>query len=118
LQSRQRVGRQCVESEQLGRLGQEEPAETDVYLIDEVGKAGPFCPAFVEAVCRTPDDAVPVVLTVAHQGRGLITQIKARAGVRLVTATDENRAGRLRRVGTPSARAPQAGDGCLPAARR
>jgi NTP hydrolase family protein len=91
----------------------------DVYLIDEVGKMELFCPAFVEAVPRLLDDAVPLVLTVAQKGPGLIaslcfvfcvlclvfctkhqtpntkhqtptSQVKARADVRLVTVTGDN----------------------------
>jgi nucleoside-triphosphatase len=61
----------------------------DVYLIDEVGKMELLCPAFVEVVPRLLDVVVPVVLTVAQKGRGLIAQVKARADVRLVTVTDE-----------------------------
>lgn len=65
----------------------------NVYLIDEVGKMELFCPAFVDAVPRLLDDAVPVLLTVAQKGQGLIAQVKARADVRLVTVTEENRDG-------------------------
>jgi nucleoside-triphosphatase len=75
---------------------QEELAGTgavDVYLIDEVGKMELFCPAFVERVPRLLDGAVPVVLTIAPKGRGLIAQVKARADVRLVTVTEEDRDG-------------------------
>jgi nucleoside-triphosphatase THEP1 len=50
-----------------------------------------FCPAFVEAVPRLLDGAVPVVLTVAQKGQGLIAQVKARADVRLEAVTMENR---------------------------
>jgi hypothetical protein len=65
--SRHRVGRCGVEPEQLEPLVREELAGTgavDAYLIDEVGKMELFCPAFVEAVPRLLDGAVPVVLTV------------------------------------------------------
>jgi nucleoside-triphosphatase THEP1 len=65
----------------------------DAYLIDEVGKMELFCPAFVAAVPRLLDGAVPAVLTVAQQGPGLIAQVKARADVRLVTVTEDNRDG-------------------------
>jgi nucleoside-triphosphatase THEP1 len=67
--------------------------EVDAYLIDEVGKIALFCPAFVEAVPRLLDGDIFVVLAVAQKGQGLIAQVKARADVRLVTATDENRDG-------------------------
>jgi nucleoside-triphosphatase len=52
-----------------------------------------FCPAFVEQVPQLLDGPVPVVLTVAQKGQGLIAQVKARADVRLVTVTDETRDG-------------------------
>jgi nucleoside-triphosphatase len=65
----------------------------DIYLIDEVGKMEFFCPAFVEAVLRLLDGMVPVVLTVAQKGPGLIAQVTARADVRLVMVTKANRDG-------------------------
>jgi nucleoside-triphosphatase len=94
--SQRRVGRYGVEPEQLEPLVQEELAgtrEVDAYLIDEVGKMELSCPAFVEVVPRLLRGAVPVVLTVAQNGQGLIAQVKARSDVRLVTVTDENRDG-------------------------
>jgi nucleoside-triphosphatase len=94
--SRHRVGRYGVEPEQLEPLVQEElagSAAVDVYVIDEVGKMELLCPAFVEAVPRLLGGAVPVVLTVAQGGQGLIAQVKGRADVRLVTVTEENRDG-------------------------
>jgi nucleoside-triphosphatase len=65
--------------------------EVEVFLIDEVGKMELLCPMFVEMVPRLLDGAVPVVLTVAQKGPGLIAQVKARADVRLVTVADESR---------------------------
>jgi len=94
--SRHRVGRYSVEPDPLGPLVQAEMASldaADVFLIDEVGKMELFCPAFVAVVPRLLDGAVPVVLTVARKGQGLIAQVKARADVRLVTVTEENRDG-------------------------
>ncbi len=94
--SRHRVGRYGIEPEQLEPLVQEELAgtrEVDAHLIDEVGKMELFCPAFVEAVPRLLEGAVPVVLTVAQKGQGLIAQVKARADVRMVTVSDQNRDG-------------------------
>jgi nucleoside-triphosphatase len=92
--ARHRVGCYGVEPDQFEPLVQEELArarDVNAYLIDEVGKMELFCPAFVEAVPRLLCNAVPVVLTVAQRGQGLIAQIKARAEVRLVTVTEENR---------------------------
>jgi nucleoside-triphosphatase len=92
--SRHRVGRYGVEPDQLAPLVQAEMARldaVDVFLIDEVGRMELLCPAFVGVVPRLLDGAVPVVLTVAQKGQGLIGQVKARADVRLVTVTQENR---------------------------
>jgi nucleoside-triphosphatase len=94
--SLRRVGRYGVEAEHLEALVQEElvgAGEVAAYLIDEVGKMELFCPAFVEVVPRLLDGAVPVVLTVAQNGRGLIGQVKGRPDVRLVTVTEANRDG-------------------------
>jgi nucleoside-triphosphatase len=93
--SRHRVGRYGVEPERLEPLVQElaEIGAADVYLIDEVGKMELLCPAFVEIVPRLLDGEIPVVLTVAQKGQGLIAQVKARADVRLVTVADQNRDG-------------------------
>jgi nucleoside-triphosphatase len=94
--SRHRVGRYGVDPEQLEPLVQEELAgagAVDIFLIDEVGKMELLCPAFVEVVPRLLGGTVPVVLTAAQKGRGLIAQVKARADVRLVTVTEQNRDG-------------------------
>lgn len=93
--SRHRVGRYGVEPEHLQPLVRELAGTGAVgaYLIDEVGKMELLCPAFVEAVARLLDGDVPAVLTVAQKGQGLIAQVKARADVRLVTVTDQNRDG-------------------------
>jgi nucleoside-triphosphatase len=93
---RHRVGRYGVEPDQVEPLVQEELAETgavDTYLIDEVGKMELLCPVFVEVVPRLLVGAVPVVLTVALKGQGLIAQVKTRVDVRLVTVTEANRDG-------------------------
>lgn len=89
-----RVGPYGVEPEQLEPLVQEElvtTGEADVCLIDEAGKMEVLCPAFIEVVPRLLSGKVPVIMTVAQRGRGLIAQVKYRADVRLVTVTKENR---------------------------
>src|SRR5947209_3551645 len=94
--SRHQVGRYGVEPGQLEPLVQEARAgagEVAVFLIDEVGKMELLCPAFVEAVPLLLGGAAPVVLTVAEKGQGLIAQFQARADVRLVRVTEENRDG-------------------------
>ena len=48
-------------------------------------------PALVDAVPWLLAGAVPVVLTLAQKGQGLIAQVKARADVCLATVTAANR---------------------------
>jgi nucleoside-triphosphatase len=89
-----RVGPYGVEPEQLEPLVQEElvrASEVDVYLIDEVGKMEVLCPAFAEVVPRLLSGKVPVIMTVAQRGRGLIAQVKYRDDVRMVTVREDNR---------------------------
>jgi nucleoside-triphosphatase len=90
-----RVGRYGVEPDQLEPFVEDlvGTSAADAYLIDEVGKMELFCPAFVEVVPRLLDGNVAVVLTIAQKGQGLIAQVKARADIRLVTVTDQNRDG-------------------------
>jgi nucleoside-triphosphatase len=93
--SRHRVGRYGVNPDQLQPLVQKEVAsadDVDVFVIDEVGKMELLCPAFVETVPQLLDGPVPVVVTVAEKGQGLIAQVKARGDAWLVRVTQENRA--------------------------
>jgi nucleoside-triphosphatase len=93
--SRHRVGKYGVEPAALIPLVMSElgrpPDEVDLFVIDEVGKMELLCPEFVDAVRRLLDGPVPVLATVALRGEGLIAEAKARADVRLVEVTLENR---------------------------
>ena len=90
-----RVGRYGVDITALAPLIEEElerpPAAVDVYLVDEIGKMEAASGRFREAIVRVLDGLVPVVATVALRGGGLITEVKARADVRLVMVSEENR---------------------------
>jgi len=74
---------------------------TDLYaklVCPSTKRTGPACywgsrPAFVEVVPRLLDADIPVVITVAQKGQGLIAQVKASTDVHLVTATEANRDG-------------------------
>ena len=92
--SKHRVSKYGVEPERLEELFQielERPA--DAWIVDEIGKMELFCSSFVEAVPRLLDGLVPVVVTVALKGQGLIAAVKARPDVRLIQVTNDNRDG-------------------------
>ncbi len=92
--SRHRVGRYGVEPNPVGLLVQEElanPSVVDLFVIDEVGKMELLCPSFVDVVPRLLDAAIPVVLTAAQRGPGLIAQVKVCTDVHLVTVTEGDR---------------------------
>lgn len=93
--SRHRVGRYGVEAAAFAQIVHAElgrPAgDLDLFVVDEIGKMELLCPQFVEVVPRLLDGPVPVVATVALRGGGLIAAVKARADVRLVDVTAENR---------------------------
>jgi nucleoside-triphosphatase len=93
--SRSRVGKYGVEPTALVPLVQAElggqAGEVDLFVVDEIGKMELFCGEFVDAVRRLLDGPVPVVVTVAMKGDGLIAEVKARKDVRLVGVTPENR---------------------------
>src|SRR5262249_10875409 len=93
--SRHRVGRYGVEVTALAQLVGVElvhpAADAGLIGLDEIGKMELLCGEFVDAVRRLLDGPVPVVATVAARGGGLITEAKAREGVRLVQVTPENR---------------------------
>jgi nucleoside-triphosphatase THEP1 len=50
-----------------------------------------FSMRFVEAILRLLDDPRPLVVTVALQGPGLISEVKQRTDVELWTVTSGNR---------------------------
>jgi nucleoside-triphosphatase len=90
-----RVGRYAVDPAALAPLIEEElerqAAAVDLFFLDEIGKMEVASSRFREAVLRMLDEPVPVAATVALKGGGLIAAVKARADVRLVTLTEENR---------------------------
>jgi nucleoside-triphosphatase len=65
--------------------------DAEIFLIDEIGKMECFSRRFVEAIARLLDDPRPLVVTVARQGPGLITEVKRRTDVELWQVTTENR---------------------------
>lgn len=92
--SKHRVGKYSVEPERVDALIRAElDRPADAWVVDEIGKMELFCPAFVAAVPRLLDGPIPVIATVALNGRGLIATVKARKDVSLVHVTNDNRNG-------------------------
>lgn len=66
-------------------------AEAEAVLIDEIGKMECLSGSFLDAVTDLLDQPVPIVATVARQGRGLISAVKERPDARIVEVTRDNR---------------------------
>jgi nucleoside-triphosphatase len=65
--------------------------ETDIVLIDEIGKMECFSEKFLGMVAASLDSEIPVVATISRKGGGFITAVKARSDVVLTVLTLENR---------------------------
>jgi nucleoside-triphosphatase len=93
--SRIKVGRYGVEPDLLVPLVHAElekaDEDADAFVIDEIGKMELQCKPFVEAVRRLLAGMLPVIATVALKGHGLIAEAKARADVRVIHVSAENR---------------------------
>jgi nucleoside-triphosphatase len=77
--SRHRVGRFGVDIERIDyivdlTLGPH--ADSELFLVDEIGKMECFSKRFIKAVERLLDDPRPLVATVAAKGDGLIERVK------------------------------------------
>ena len=90
-----RVGRYGVDLESFEAIVEAElnrqPGDVDVFVVDEIGKMECMSPVFVEAVVEILDGPVAMLATIAAKGGGLITQVKARPDVEVVTVTAANR---------------------------
>jgi nucleoside-triphosphatase len=62
----------------------------DLIVVDEVGKMECLSDRFVAAMERLWETPVPLVVTVAQKGGGLIAALKAKPDKILVTVTPEN----------------------------
>lgn len=65
--------------------------ETDLYVIDEIGKIECFSKAFISAMTDLLDCPVPVIATIAVRGRGFIEEVKQRSDIELLEVTNDNR---------------------------
>jgi nucleoside-triphosphatase len=94
LRSCHRVGRYGVDTEALDEIVRKTLVidnETDLYLVDEIGKMECFSERFREAITALLDDGQRLVATIARQGGGFIAEMKRRKDVEIWEATRANR---------------------------
>jgi len=94
LRSRWRVSKYGVDVEGFERLVcpmLEAVEDSDVVLIDEIGKMECYSRRFCAAVERLADAPVPLVATIAARGGGLIAAMKQRPDARIHTVALANR---------------------------
>ena len=92
--SRHRVGHYGVDIAALDEIAEQALAldgETDVYLVDEIGKMECLSAKFRAAMRSLLDAGQPLVATVARRGGGFIAEVKDRVDIELWEATMENR---------------------------
>jgi nucleoside-triphosphatase len=90
-----RVGKYHVDLaafEQIGAAGLENAVkEAAVILVDEIGKMELFSERFRKAVVSALDSDKPVIATVMASADPFVDALKARADVRVVEVTTDNR---------------------------
>ncbi len=89
-----RVGKYGVDLDALHRVAlpaMEPEGDTDLMIIDEIGKMECLSPRFVAAMERLLAGPTPLLATVSLKGTGFIQRVKEREGIILVTLTPENR---------------------------
>jgi len=65
--------------------------ETDLILIDEIGKMECFSKKFLSLVNGILESEIPMMATVSRKGEGFISAVKARTDVVLMELTTEGR---------------------------
>ena len=65
--------------------------DSDLYLIDEIGKMECFSGRFIEVIKQILDGSLPLVATVALKGSGFIAEVKEHKDIELITVAAENR---------------------------
>ena len=93
--SKVRVGKYGVELSGFERLLREEfqcsGAESDLCVVDEIGKMECFSPLFVELIEELLRGARPLLATVANTSGGLMGRVKQREDIELIRVTAGNR---------------------------
>ena len=90
----QRVGKYGVDVSAIDELA--EPAlaakeETEIYLVDEIGKMECFSQKFVSAMRALLDSPKRVIATIAQRGAGFIEEVKQRRDALVLEVTRESR---------------------------
>jgi nucleoside-triphosphatase len=96
IQSKVRVGKYGVDVEALDEVGvpaiRSATEESDIVVVDEVGKMEMESEAFVEAVKEALDSEKPVILTLHKKSRNpLLQDIRRRDDIRILEVTPVNR---------------------------
>jgi nucleoside-triphosphatase len=95
VRAKKRVGRYGVELDAFDSLVRAELGKSanavDLFVIDEIGKMECLSEVFVQAATTVLGGPVPVLATIAARGGGLISQVKARLDVEILTVSAENR---------------------------
>lgn len=68
-------------------------SQTDLVVIDEIGKMECFSDKFVSLMQKLLDSDTLVIATIAQKGGGFIAEIKERADIQMFVLTMENRDG-------------------------
>jgi nucleoside-triphosphatase len=94
VRSPHQVGKYSVDIGALDRMVEAAllpDAQTEVYLIDEIGKMECLSHRFIAALSGLLDSRCRIVATVARHGGGFIGQVKQRPDVELWQVTRQNR---------------------------
>ncbi len=89
-----RVGRYGVDVQAIDRMAQEHLAvdpQTEIYLIDEIGKMECYSTEFVRRMQELLDSQKPVIATIGRQAGGFMTTVRHRPDVELWEITRSNR---------------------------
>lgn len=89
-----RVGKYGVDVSAIDQLAESALAlkeETEIYLVDEIGKMECFSQKFVSAMRDLLDSPKRVIATVAQKGAGFIEEVKQRRDALVLEVTRENR---------------------------
>jgi nucleoside-triphosphatase len=89
-----RVGKYGVDISAIDQLAESALAakeETEVYLVDEIGKMEGFSQKFVSAMRDLLDSKKTVIATIGQKGGGFIEEVKQRRDALILEVTRENR---------------------------